>query len=357
MTKPYVSVVAASRNDDHGGNLLHRMQIFIEALLSGCDGYGIDAELVLVEWNPPPDRPRLAEALRWPSSTRCAVRIIEVSQELHDRFGGADALPLHQMIAKNVGIRRAQGDYVVATNVDVVFSEGLWAYLAKGALSPDRFYRVDRHDVPDRVPAGRPLSEQLAFCRENVLRVHRREGTLDLRTGRMDRIFRPTWMLAIAAALAPLSFVPELRERAANARASLAFVRKFGRLHTNASGDFTMMSRERWHGLTGYWEFVGFPTYVDGILCYAARFSGLEECVLPAPSCVYHMEHGHGSGYSEYRRQAFWQGMGAAGVPRITREQYEALLGDLKAGQRALAVNGEGWGLGDVELRETALAM
>ncbi|MDB5305838.1 MAG: hypothetical protein JWO38_40, partial [Gemmataceae bacterium] len=70
---PYLSVVAAARNDDHGGNLLGRMQLFVNGLLEQCRRHRLPAELVLVEWNPPPDRPRLADALRWPAGSPCAV--------------------------------------------------------------------------------------------------------------------------------------------------------------------------------------------------------------------------------------------------------------------------------------------
>ena len=346
---PYLSIVAASRNDDHGGNLLHRMQIFIETLLSGCDMYDIDAELVLVEWNPPDDRPRLVESLRWPSSKRCAVRILEVSKHQHDRFGSA--LPLHQMIAKNVGIRRAKGQFVVATNIDVLFSEELFRHIARRTLDPNRFYRADRHDVPADISAGQPLAEQMGFCRTNVLRVHRCDGTYDMRTGRFDRIFRPTWQLVLAAAALPLMVTPSARARAVNARKSLAFIRAFGRLHTNASGDFTMMSRERWHELSGYWEFPGFPAYIDGLLCHAAHFAGVEEEILPSSARVYHIEHGHGSGYGEYKRSEFWEGMHAVGIPRITQEQYEGTLSELKAGRGPAGLSREQWGLAGEDLK------
>ena len=63
---PALSIVATSRNDDHGGNLLGRMQTFVDGFAEQCRRHDLAAELVLVEWNPLPDRPPLAEALRWP---------------------------------------------------------------------------------------------------------------------------------------------------------------------------------------------------------------------------------------------------------------------------------------------------
>ena len=146
---PYLSVVVTARNDDHGGDPLYRMQVFIDSLVAQCDAHDLPAELIIVEWNPPADRPRLADVLRWPiAGSKCDVRIIEVPAELHATLDHAERLPLFQMIAKNVGIRRARGDFVLATNIDVLFDEGLIAYVAARRLVNGHFYRVDRYDVP-----------------------------------------------------------------------------------------------------------------------------------------------------------------------------------------------------------------
>lgn len=91
MTSPFLSIVAASRNDDHGGNLLIRMQAFITGLAAQCERHEINAELVLVEWNPPRDRPSLDQALDWSTcSDRLAVRIITVPPVLHDALKGPE---------------------------------------------------------------------------------------------------------------------------------------------------------------------------------------------------------------------------------------------------------------------------
>jgi len=349
---PLVSFVAGSRNDDHGGNLGHRMQVFIEALLAQCDRHGLDAELVLVEWNPPPDRPRLAEALDWPGSGRCKVRIIEVPPFLHQRFDNADALPLHQMIAKNVGIRRARGRFVAVTNVDILFSDSLVDFLARGDLETDCFYRTERHDVSAAVPAGVPVERQLAFCRENLLRIHRREGSRDLTTNQFKRIYRSPALLKALSWLSPLAIVPMFREPLLNAKRSYRLYRECGFLNTNACGDFTMMAGERWKQLHGYREFTGFPVHIDGLLCYSAHFSGLKERMVPGSACVYHIEHGQGSGFSGYVSGEKWRDLDEGGVPRITSEEYLATLFGMKAGREALIANGDDWGLGDAELLE-----
>jgi hypothetical protein len=178
---PYLSVVVAARNDDHGGNLLRRMQIFVDAWISQAKRHKLDSELIIVEWNPTPDRDRLGKALRWPADPGpCQVRIVEVPTELHGCYQHAAALPLYQMIAKNVGIRRARGEFILATNIDIVFSDELIQFLAARRLEKGRLYRIDRHDAMSDVPMDGKLDQQLAYCRTHLLRLCAREGAFPL---------------------------------------------------------------------------------------------------------------------------------------------------------------------------------
>ena len=177
-SEPYLSLVVTARNDDHGGNLLQRMQIFVSGWLAQARRHRIPSELIIVEWNPPGDRPRLREALEWPADFGpCEVRFIEVPAALHRRYAHAEALPLYQMIAKNVGIRRARGRFVLATNIDILFSDELASFLAQQRLEPGRMYRIDRHDVASDVPGGASVEEQLAYCRTHLIRLNAREGS------------------------------------------------------------------------------------------------------------------------------------------------------------------------------------
>jgi hypothetical protein len=180
--EPYLSLVVTARNDDHGGNLLGRMQMFVNGWTTHALRHNLASELIIVEWNPPADRPRLQEALQWPEDFGpCAVRFLEVPPELHRRYEHAEALPLYQMIAKNVGIRRARGRFILATNIDILFSNELAAFLAERQLDPNRMYRIDRHDAMSDVPAGATLNSQLEYCRTHLLRVNAREGTFPIR--------------------------------------------------------------------------------------------------------------------------------------------------------------------------------
>jgi hypothetical protein len=81
------------------------------------------------------------------------------------------------MIGKNIGIRRARGEFVLATNPDLLFSDNVVSFMASDKLLPDVMYRIDRHDVPAEVPDNVSIDRQLAWCAANVLRIHRRRGS------------------------------------------------------------------------------------------------------------------------------------------------------------------------------------
>ena len=178
--EPYLSIVVTARNDDHGGNLLGRMQAFVNAWIGQAKRHRLSSELLVVDWNPPQDRPPLIEALRWPADTGpCQVRFIQVPPEIHRTYQHAEALPLYQMIAKNVAMRRARGRFVLATNIDIVFSDELVRFLAEEKLLPGRMYRMDRTDVMADVPVDGTVDEQLEYCRTHIIRLCTREGIFE----------------------------------------------------------------------------------------------------------------------------------------------------------------------------------
>jgi hypothetical protein len=179
---PYISVVVAARNDNHGGNMLRRMQAFIDSWIGQARRYQLPSEIVVVEWNPPAGRPRLIEDLHWPASPHPVdVRFIEVPPEVHQSIGHAQTIPLQQMIAKNAGIRRARGSFVVATNLDIVFSAELMRFFASRRLEAGSMYRIDRTDVAGDVPAGGTVDELLRYCEEHVIHICAREGGFAVR--------------------------------------------------------------------------------------------------------------------------------------------------------------------------------
>jgi hypothetical protein len=341
LRPPQLSVVAASRNDDHGGNLFERMQLFVDGLADQSNRFDMPLELILVEWNPPADRPSLADALRWEPADQLQRRIITVPPEIHRTFAHADGLPLFQMIGKNVGIRRSQAPFVLATNIDILLTDELFTYL-KTSLRPNAMYRVDRYDVQAELDGpGLPSPSE---CRAlPVLREHAFDG-LRYPHGPPPTTRSPGTRNARRLALKPT--VERLSGYATAAWDRIALPR----LHTNGCGDFTLTSREVWFGIHGYPEWPAYSWHMDGIAMFQAFAAGVNMINLQPPMAAIHLEHGEGSGWTPESRRLF-ERLDAAGVPYLSTPAYRRMARKLVRNRGDFyPFNGPDWGLASAEL-------
>ncbi|MEX0267940.1 hypothetical protein AB3R30_02240 [Leptolyngbyaceae cyanobacterium UHCC 1019] len=417
---PYLSVVATSRNDNHGGNMLRRMQIFINGLLEQCRRHQLDAELILVEWNPPSDNPSLAEVLSWQTEgSPCVVRIIQVPPKLHDQLNHSASLPLFQMIAKNVGIRRARGQFVLATNIDLLFSDELFSFIASRQLQTGAVYRLDRYDAESDVPLNAPLSEQLDYCAQNILRICHKNGFTETQYEKTQheeasspiepdkplaeapqstryrllenakpvlvplrkvyqRLFPKTvrdiilkivpvdiadWLISqnlltaqIPPALLESDIETPLHEPLHEQEEDLSALWRYPQLHTNACGDFTLMSKEDWFAVRGYPEWEIFSFHLDSVLLYIAHYAGIKEIILDDPMRMYHIEHTSGWTPETERTQILNKRLALLKVPQLSSEQFDALVTLMQQTKKPLIVNNEEWGLNSNVLPEKSLS-
>ncbi|HTY81967.1 MAG TPA: hypothetical protein VMB24_04215, partial [Dehalococcoidales bacterium] len=261
----------------------------------------------------------LAEALKWPSDFKHThARVIRVAEDLHRTFPGSDKLQVLEFIAKNVGVRRARGEYVLVTNPDILFPEALIKYLAESSLSTKSFYRTARYDVTvPASPIGNP-DEYLAYCREHVTRINGMLGTFFKHSG-----------------------IKDVNQRLWNVFGYFVWRIKFFPLDmpfTNASGDFMLMHRNHWQALRGYAEIVGTDKYgflhLDAFNVYSALFLGLKQVKLSGGLRIYHLEHGR---------------------PRISNLAVQAVedtRNKLLKERKPVIINDENWGLGQYDLPE-----
>ena len=305
---PYLTLVAASRNDDHGGNTLYRTQIFVDSFLEQCERHQVHAELILVEWNPPGDRAPLAEAIRWDCQNAWVdCRVITVPYERHILIRFGRVLPLFQMIAKNVGIRRARGEFVLATNIDILFSDELMVRIAQRDLRADRLYRCDRFDVDSSIQKAIPLDEKLGFAWRNLIRRNHRLRPPNVAALQIEGA---PLNVVIDAALASGQF--ELETEGGSALVAKASIPSLW-LHLNACGDFTLLHRDAWAKIGGYAEFEMYSMHLDSIGVVTAHLSGFRETWFPPPAVCFHIEHAVGSGYTAENPAALFERIEAKG--------------------------------------------
>jgi hypothetical protein len=251
QTTPYVSFVTWGRNDGYIPDYVARTSRALACLTAQLDRAGLDAEIVVSEWNPPASRPLLAEALELPRrSSHVSIRAVIADPRYHTQFAGSAEHGMHNGEAWNVGIRRARGRFIVPKASDTFLSAATIERIARRDLRPDTMYRVDRHDVT--VPP-------------------------DL------------WSLDGDALLAALDHLPSTP----NAYIPQSEHWHLRDLHTNASGDFLLMAAATWQALRGH---PLDPTTLsldgDSLIMHAAAALGVKECRWPAPCKVYKPVHG-----------------------------------------------------------------
>lgn len=251
--QPYLSIVGWGRNDGYSPNYIERLRHALSTLLRQLHAHRLPAEIVIADWNPPPDRPALAEVLApLPAQDWTTVRVLTVGAAFHHRYRGWIDRGINTVDGANVGLRRARGRFVTPKALDTYFSDELVARLARQDLDADCVYRCDRHDLTI-------------------------EGDAWM-TGSDADVFR-------AFAAAPTNV---------NARITQSDLWRIHDLHTNACGDFTLLSNERWHGIRGYPKdrtVLGLDA--DSIALHAAAAHGAREVCFPADCRIFKISHGN----------------------------------------------------------------
>jgi hypothetical protein len=111
------------------------------------------------------------------------------------------------------------------------------------------------------------------------------------------------------------------------------------RLHTNASGDFTLMAAEAWERTGGYAEFEMYSMHIDGLVLYQAHYAGIRERRLEFP--VFHIEHGGGF---KPESKDLTDRLERAAIPQISNEQLMAWIYEMYKTKKPIAFNDEDWG-------------
>lgn len=236
---PYLSIVLTGRNDNFGGDFNQRLfsaLAYNHRLLTEA---GVEYELVFVEWRPVAERMLLSDLIReqLPDVSPHLIAY-EVDERYHDAFSQNPRLQFHEFIAKNVGIRRALGSYVLVTNTDIYLSRDIVNMIAKQAFRPMVLYRATRVDLKSWLD-GTNIDEA-------VLTDPRNQAALN--------------------------------------------VLKWPHL-TNAAGDFLLLDRFSFHALRGFNEVIRFAKiHIDANFCFHARGQGL--LIADTGARVYHVGEG-----------------------------------------------------------------
>lgn len=133
--KNKISVIVTGRNDDYSGNLHQRMIPSLNHFTSLYD------EVVYVDFNSP--NGSYIEVIKDKLNKTGKLKCITVTPEDVIKINPSYKNKFIEVLARNIGIRRATGDYILSSNPDIVCERPNLE-----EVRDDVFYAAARRDIP-----------------------------------------------------------------------------------------------------------------------------------------------------------------------------------------------------------------
>ncbi len=132
------TVVLTSRNDNYGGNLHKRTTMGLTSLIEHHD------EVIFVDWKTKNGEGVISNIKHNLPQTG-KLKYIQVSKEfLSEKYPDISNYTIIESIGRNIAIRRAEHEYIISTNIDIVSTP-----LDNNVLFENKFYTVPRRDVDE----------------------------------------------------------------------------------------------------------------------------------------------------------------------------------------------------------------
>jgi hypothetical protein len=277
--KPKLSLIVTARNDDYGGNWVNRINAFIKVLIYQTNRLSLPCELVFVEYNPPADKKHIYEELTIENNTFLNIRFITVPNDFHQKLPDHEKVTVCEFIGKNIGMRRARGEWLVATNPDVLYGDDLFNFLASGKLDKNIFYRINRKDLSlIKVDPGMSAEEILKIAERNTIKVMYNNRTIYI-----------SWKEWFSALVHGRTLKILQRCPIFNPLTNKESDRDL--LHENAAGDFLVLHREAVEAVRGYDQVTVGSGVLDGYILYVLYCKDYKQNILPYS--LYHIYHHH----------------------------------------------------------------
>lgn len=252
-----LSAVCCGRNDNYGGHLLESAVYSLNSMLNTFD------EVIYVDWNTEDGKKTVTDELETKLVNRERLRVIEVtSAQVGAILGDVPAQPMCEVMARNVGIRRATGDIVVSTNIDIIVPPREQLDLAFRDIKPGVMLTLAKHDVE--------LADLVKLAGDNV-------------QARMPLVFG-LWPIQKRLMSPYLAVTKDLLDaNPVSAHHQLASV-------ICACGDFQVAHRDTWHAIKGFEECMKKRLYADTAVQYKVVMAGGVVRASNFPP-LYHIEH------------------------------------------------------------------
>lgn len=318
--QPKISFIVGLKNPDYGEkyqmNNLYRTQLFVDNLVYLTNKEKLNSEIIFVEWNSGKDN-NFFDKIIWPKSKLVKMKWIFVPHKYHTKLKNSQLISIYEFYAKNVGIRRAKGDFIISTNPDILFSEKLIHYLKIYSPSDKKFYRIDRLDISGKISLKLTPEKRLSQCKKQVFKRHTFFGSFLLDKKYMGKV--------------PIK---DMKKYLKYYWMGEGMIAPSDGLHRNASGDFFMMSKNNWYKIGAYAQ-IPTHSHIDSILCWQAATFGLKQEILNFD--LFHIDHDRHE-RKKHPQTPWW-------------EWYEKYI-DCQLNRKKLIINNKDWGLSNFNLKE-----
>jgi hypothetical protein len=260
-----LSVVITSRNDNYGGNLLERSTYCLNSMIDTFD------EVWYVDWNSPLESGSLLNSIKPNLQLRGNLNHIVVTPETAMALVNNDVnmQVCCEVLGRNLGIRRATGDVIVSSNIDIIAPRRADLEEMIKNSDPNTFYTISR----------RPLD--LSHINETW-----NELTKDIYPGDPSSFSSYNCWKELRD-----YFVKNSEER--HYKESVVQGEDYSII--NCCGDFQLARRHVWEKIRGFEEELIYALYTDTNIQKKAVMHGFGLKALYNPA-LFHINHGKGGG-------------------------------------------------------------
>ena len=277
-----LSAVVGARNDDYGGNLATRATFCLLSLIDTFD------EVWYIDWGSETHSLLYEIIDDLPKTGKLRHVVIPPDAVGAMTHYDINAQRFCEVLARNIGIRRATGDWLLSTNIDVICPSRDNLDEALSMMNKNTFYTISRR------PVDVDIVKKYAYADWKSLRVE------------LSKTIPPRTMAEAVVKGDEYSLI-------------------------NCCGDFQFAHRDIWQEIRGFEESLIYSLYTDSNVQKKAIVYGFKlEAKFEPP--LFHINHGKGAG-----------GFGD-GINKITNNPMKALI------EKSKTENSDTWGFSDVEI-------
>jgi len=248
-------------------------------------------EVIVVDWNSPHGLPMIEQIKNFIEPTG-KIRSIVVPRDFVNSVVDSESQPCCSVLARNIGIRRAKGDWIVSSNIDIIPSA-----FSTDTLNQNTMYAVQKYNVLENIH----LTQLISMSNQDKIN-------------------------ALVAHKHLFEKMKRAEEVTPNDKYSLCI----------GCGDFQVAHKNVWERIRGFEESLVYRCFEDtNVLVKTAHQKDMNISLLDVD--VFHLEH---------KNNPFFWKKDQATKRNVWSDAYE---------KYAFTKNTDGWGFADYPFEETVI--